>query len=122
MTLFYVDDDEEDVDVFTEAIETISPHTVLLVATDAKEALEMLKDLTVQPDYIFMDINLPIMNGKELLKELKKLRHLKDIPVVMYSTSGNSLEVEDCKKLGAVDFIVKPPEFRKLCEALKKFV
>jgi CheY-like chemotaxis protein len=122
MTLLYVDDDEEDVDVFTEAVEVVAPHTILHVATDCTEAFEVLNDLIILPDYIFLDINLPVMNGKEFLKQLKENKKLKNIPVVMCSTSSNNPEIEECRKIGAIDFVVKPPEFKRLCEILKTFL
>jgi CheY-like chemotaxis protein len=112
------------VQYFTDHIERIKKLINLDYSgeTPGNEAFEVLKQLTTQPDYIFLDINMPITSGKELLKELKRLKGLKNIPVVMWSTSSSPVDVEDCKKLGAIDFIVKPPEFKLLCEALKKFI
>lgn len=67
-------------------------------------ALELLKQLTVLPDYIFGDINMPIMGGQEFFKRIKSMSVLKNFPVIVYSTSSNSLEIEAHKKLGAGKF------------------
>jgi response regulator of citrate/malate metabolism len=122
MIVLYVDDDKDDVDIFTEAVAEIAPDTLLHVASTAEKAIEVLNELIVLPDFIFLDINLTLTSGKEFLKELKQTEHLKLISVVMYSTTNDIQEIEDCKKLGATDFIVKPPEFKKLCEALREFL
>lgn len=122
MIVLYIEDDNDDVAIFTEAVQEIAPHTLLHRASTAEKAFEVLNELIVLPDYIFLDINLTLTNGKEFLKELKGTEHLKNISVIMYSTSNNIAEIEECKKLGATDFIVKPSEFEKLCKELKKFI
>jgi CheY-like chemotaxis protein len=122
MTVLYIEDDEDDLDIFKEAVQTVAPHTTFYSARDAKEGFKLLNKIVVSPDYIFLDINLPEMNGKEFLSKLKGNPGFKGIPVIVYSTSGNNSDINECKKLGAIDFIVKPNNFRSICELLKRYL
>jgi len=118
MVILYVDDDAEDWDFFNEAIKQIDPTIKCLMASNGKAALETLKSASVLPDYIFLDINMPLMDGKTCLVELKKNDKLKHIPVIMYSTTSDTREIKECYQLGAFDFLIKPNVFQKLCEDL----
>ena len=73
------------------------------------------------PDCIFIDMNMPRMNGIECLEQIKKMDHLKDVPVCMFSTSADPTLVAKTKALGAVDFIVKPADITVLSEMLGQF-
>src|SRR5688572_6254658 len=105
MTILYVEDDPEDQELFQEAVQTIAPHTVCHFAGNGSEALEVIVKSKVVPDYIFLDINMPEMNGKDFLRALKAKAGLSSIPVVIYSTSNREHDIQECRKLGAVDFI-----------------
>src|SRR5688572_28015510 len=118
MSILYVDDDEEDREIFREAIEAIDPSIICNTVSDGRQGLSTLDELVVVPDYIFVDVNMPIMNGKQFLKEIKKTVRLRSIPVVMYSTTSQHSEIEEFSKLGAQEFLVKPASFKKVCEAL----
>lgn len=122
MTILYIDDDPEDQEVFKDAVAIVAPHTTCYFARDGKEGFNILKTISVPPDYIFLDINMPEMSGKEFLSAVKKNNGLKSTPVIMYSTSSNVADINEFKKLGAVDFIVKPNNFSAVCEALKRFI
>jgi CheY-like chemotaxis protein len=122
MTILYIDDDLEDQEVFKDAISIVSPHTKIYFARDGREGFNILSKIDVPPDYIFLDINMPEMDGKEFLTTVKKTHMLNSTPVVMYSTSSNPVDIKEYKKLGAVDFIVKPNNFTGVCEVLKKFI
>lgn len=122
MTILYVEDDPEDQDIFKEAIETVAPHTTCYFARNGNEAFKVIDRIVIEPDYIFLDINMPEMNGKEFLKKLKSTPGLKGIPVIIYSTSNSHRDIEECKKLGAIEFITKPNDFTLICQILKKFV
>jgi CheY-like chemotaxis protein len=64
-------------------------------------------------------MNMPKMNGNDCLRELRKLGHLKDVPVYMYSTSADPEDVDKTKQLGATGFIVKPASIGELTETLR---
>jgi len=121
MVLLNIDDDQEDLDIFFRAIKTINPLAKCLLARNAKEALNFLKD-TMLPDYIFLDIRMPSLDGKTVLAELRKNRKLKSVPVIMYSGSINPFEIEEFKSLGATDFLNKPSNFQLLCDSLRSII
>jgi CheY-like chemotaxis protein len=119
MLLLVVDDDKEDRALFCEAASGIDTDIKFLIAEDGAQALQLLEQTAVLPDYIFLDINMPKMNGKEFLVRAKKDNRIKKIPVVMYSTTSQTKEIEECYKLGAYDFLIKPPSFQKLVDDLR---
>ena len=119
MLILVVDDDKEDRALFCEAASGIDNDIKFLIAEDGLEALKILDQTAVLPNYIFLDINMPKMNGKEFLTRAKKNARFKQIPVVMYSTTSQAKEIEECFKLGAYDFLIKPPSFQKLVDDLR---
>src|SRR5688500_17787406 len=92
MNLFYADDDQEDREMFCEAIRQINPAIKVTLSKDGVEALEILSSQQELPDFIFLDINMPRMNGIECMAKLKSDDRLKTIPVIIYSTTTNSGE------------------------------
>lgn len=69
---------------------------------------------------LLLDINMPLMDGLEVLKNIKSNESLKDIPVIMLTTTDNPLEVEACYKLGCNFYVTKPVKFDKFAEILKR--
>jgi CheY-like chemotaxis protein len=122
MTILYADDDTDDGELMREALVNIDPSISCEIASDGQHALEILRQSMELPDYIFLDINMPVMDGKQCLIELKKDEQLKDIPVVMYSTTCDSREINELYRLGASSFIQKPNDFNELCSTLNMFV
>ncbi len=90
---------------------------MVLSATNGQEALEVLDSVVLSPDYIFLDINMPVMDGRKCLEEIRRNPRFRDINVVMYSTTSNQDEINNCKLLGA-RFLVKPDKFSKLVKSL----
>jgi CheY-like chemotaxis protein len=119
MTILLIDDDEDDRDIFKEAISVVQPQVHCMAARDGEEGLALLEELTILPDYIFLDVNMPVMDGKEFLKRVKVNPILKDIPVVVYSTSKHQSELGEYFSLGASNYITKPSEFNLLLTYLK---
>ena len=107
-----IDDDMDDRELFTEALASVDPVIVCDQATDGAEALQRLTAKEIgQPDIIFLDINMPVMNGWQFLTRLKKDDIYKDIPVIVYSTSSNLKDKRIADDLGALCFITKPHAF-----------
>lgn len=111
-SVFLVEDDKDDQDFFTECIEKIENATLYGVANNGREALEKLEKSPTLPDMIFMDINMPYINGLECLTEIIKNPRTKNISVVMLSTDAGQAELTH--QLGAKAFIKKPTD----CETL----
>lgn len=117
--LFLVDDDPDDKDIFQEALKVVDDTIVCYTATDGKDALTKLHDALLLPDVLFLDLNMPVMSGKDCLRQLKSDKILKDIPVIVYSTSSAEKEKDNCLKLGAANYICKPPQFNTLVNTLE---
>jgi CheY-like chemotaxis protein len=118
MVVLNVDDDAEDREFFCDALRQIDPAITCLVAGSGMEALSLLQDRVNMPDYIFLDINMPMMDGKQCLRALKSVPDFESIPVIMYSTSTNTREIRECYRLGAEDFLIKPYSYDKLVNDL----
>ncbi len=112
--LMLVDDDKDDRFFFLLAVRELGESFECLFAKNGLEALEILKTAERLPDYIFLDLNMPYMNGKECLTELKNNSGLKDIPVIMYSTSTYEDDVNSTAKMGAAYYLSKPLDFSTL--------
>ncbi len=110
-----MDDDMDDSFVFGEVLSEVDPAIGFITAANGQEALEKLQAPgAVLPDVIFMDLNMPRMDGKQCLFELKQNPKLQHIPVMMYTTSSHSADIEQSMQLGAVCFITKPADFKEL--------
>jgi len=118
MIVLNVDDDLEDREFFSEALREIDPSITCLLAESGMEALSLLHEQVLPPDYIFLDINMPMMDGKQCLKALKSIPEFESIPVIMYSTSTDTREIRECYNLGAEDFLIKPHSYEKLVHDL----
>lgn len=120
---FIADDDPDDLELFIEALQQIDAECECVTAFNGLEALDKLsKQPFYIPDFIFLDLNMPRMNGKECLVEIKKSDRLKKIPVIMYSTSGERKYIQETMELGAVFFFQKPNRFGEFIQALQHIV
>ncbi|HWA35879.1 MAG TPA: response regulator [Cyclobacteriaceae bacterium] len=120
MLILIADDDNEDREIFREAIKEIDSSINCLELRNGKETLDFLtRELVVLPNYVFLDINMPILDGKSCLTKMKSNPALKSIPVIMYSTSFNPEEIQECYRMGAEKFITKPGSFIDLLASLQ---
>ena len=109
LSLLIVDDDPDDRAFFIEAAKEIDENIDCMTANDGQKALDLLRNsLSFLPDLIFLDIRMPLLNGKKCLLEIKKDERLKHLPVIIYTTSKVVEESIELKKMGAVHFISKP--------------
>jgi CheY-like chemotaxis protein len=119
-TLFIIDDDADDRELFIEALQEIDDSIICYTAHNGEDALKKLGgELPHTPDYIFLDLNMPRLNGKQCLFEIKRIDNLKHIPVIIYSTSSEQRDIEETKRLGAAHFLTKPNTFDELCNQIK---
>ncbi len=120
--LMLIDDDEEDQEIFNAALKQVSAEAKCVNYSDAAKALNALDSSKEHPDVIFLDLNMPIMNGQQFLMEIKKNEALKNIPIIIFSTSSHAATIELTKQMGAHDFITKPDDFDVLKNILKRLV
>lgn len=117
---FLADDDQDDTELFEEALRNIDTHIEFYRATNGKELIKQLSTTRIHPEIIFLDINMPELDGWESLKTIKKDDRLKAIPVVMFSTSAAKVDGNKAIKAGAVCYLEKPHSFIKLQDFLEK--
>ncbi|HMJ70444.1 MAG TPA: response regulator [Cyclobacteriaceae bacterium] len=120
--LLLIDDDEDDQELFIEAAREISGDIRVTVLPDAAIAIEKLINKTVTADVIFSDLNMPRMTGQQFLLEIKKQPDLKDIPVIIFSTSSHMHTMQLVKDFGAHEFITKPGLFHELVATLRRLL
>jgi CheY-like chemotaxis protein len=114
-TIFLADDDEDDRQFFEEVLEEISPLISFITFDNGVDLIRDLSNLANHaPDYIFLDLNMPLMDGEECLQEIRNLRHLDQIPVVIYSTAIDFSKAERLRDKGASLYLKKPNTFREL--------
>lgn len=123
--ILLVDDNEDDVDLTTEALKESKIHVNSLnVVNDGIEAMAFLrkqgkyKDV-VRPSLIFLDLNMPRKNGREVLQELKADEDLRNIPVVILTTSDDELDVIHSYNLHANCYVRKPVDLGELIKVVK---
>jgi CheY-like chemotaxis protein len=117
------DDDEDDRLFFTDAFEELKINTVVNTVNNGKELLDFLNHPeTILPNIIFLDLNMPILNGIDCLKEIKLNDKFKDIAIAIYSTSSSDQDIENTFVLGANIYIKKPSNFNDLKKILSDVV
>lgn len=123
-TILYAEDDLDDLFMIRQAFEQFDGSTQILHATTGFEALEQLKKAKSEkrlPCLVILDINMPGMNGREALLQMRQSEDFKNIPAVLFTTSSSELDKAFAKKWGA-EFITKPLVFSELEELAKRFV
>src|ERR1700748_13115 len=113
--ILVVDDDNDDLALFIEALNIVSPDAVCQTAVNGSGAIEYLsKSGSRHPAIIFLDINMPVMNGWDCMSFLKSNPLYKDIPVIIYTTSSTTADKEKARAMSAFCFISKMQDFRSL--------
>jgi iron complex outermembrane recepter protein len=114
-----VDDDPDDQEIFEFALRRADESATCIFADDGRHALERLQNETdLIPDIIFIDMNMPRMNGKQCLASIKEIERFKNVPVYMYSTGADPQSVKENMELGAEDYIIKPSDVDTLAGML----
>ncbi len=120
LNILLADDDIDDCHFFKEALEALPVITKLKIVNDGEELMNYLTAKEVQlPHVLFLDINMPRKNGFECLSEIKQNEKLKDLPVVMFSTSGAQDKINILFKTGADVYIRKPANFSQLVQVIQ---
>lgn len=114
------EDDEDDQFFFSDALSELPFATELTIVSNGKDAVEKLKQADIKPDIIFLDLNMPKMNGKECLKMIRTNKSYKTIPCIILSTSSARAEIEETYYAGANLYLLKPNEGGSLMEMVNK--
>lgn len=118
LTYFLVDDDSDDTALFEEVMQQVDPAVTVQIAGDGQQALDTLFAQSQTPNLIFLDLNMPRLDGKQCLSQLKMDDRLSRIPVIMYTTSSQSQDIEETMLKGAICFITKPSSVSELKKIL----
>ncbi len=114
-SILLADDDEDDRSFFSDALKEVSGETELITAENGLQLMDILKSKPLpQTTLLFLDLNMPLKNGYECLEEIKQKDDLKNLPVIIFSTSVQPETVNSVYKNGASLYIVKPNSFPKL--------
>lgn len=111
------DDDPDDCFIFSQVANELDAKIKITCLTDCESLLEFLNS-SPAPDIVFLDLNMPILSGQECLKKIKERIDWKDLPIVIYSTASRQEIIDECYKLGANLYIVKPSNTNKLKETI----
>ena len=130
--IILADDDPDECLIFTQCLEEVIPDSKITCVENCKALLDYLQgsdgmnDGHVQPDLVFMDLNMPITPGQECLRKVIEHKFRKKVPVIVYSTASREKIVEECYQIGASMYVVKPSDIQKLKETIstvvKKFI
>lgn len=122
-TILLADDDYDDFDIFREALDASECKATLFRVEDGVGVFEFLADAAnPRPHVIFLDLNMPVMNGWQCLAKLKNEAALESIPVIMYTTSSHYRDYEIANDLKAHGLITKPSNPRILTQVLKRII
>jgi CheY-like chemotaxis protein len=110
-----VDDDPDDRELIRDAIFKVDPSYTVAHATNGKEAVSYLVRASESelPCLVILDINMPVMDGKQTLMEIKKHKKLDELPIVLFSTSNHPSDLNFCQQHG-VELVTKPANFNEI--------
>ncbi len=123
--ILLVEDNEDDVELTMEALKDSKVRTYVHVVYDGMAAMKFLRRQgeyadKPRPDLILLDLNLPMMDGREVLQEIRNDPDLTDLPVVVLTTSQSEEDICRSYKLHANCYIAKPVDFTKFSEIIKQ--
>lgn len=120
--ILLIDDDEDDQEIFLTAMAEIACPVTCTALSAADEALRQLLSGRLNPDLIFLDLNMPVINGARFLSEMRRYEALKAIPVILFSTSDHQVARRQIEKPEEVRFLTKPSRFDELVDLLRPLI
>ncbi len=118
--ILLVEDDNVDVMTVKRALADLRVRNPLVHSTNGEEALEYLQaQSNKKPCLILLDLNMPKMNGVEFLRTIKTDKALKNIPVVVLTTSKSEKDIAEIFENGVAGYVVKPADYKKFVEAIR---
>jgi len=121
-TIFYTDDDVDDKEIFKEIINEISSGHSIEFQSDGVELLSLLNEKSTKPDILFLDLNMPVKDGFQVLNEIRQSPVNKDIPIVILSTSSDKDTITKAKDSGATLYLCKPNSYLELKSVLSELL
>jgi CheY-like chemotaxis protein len=122
--ILLADDDPEDRMIMADTFREMQLSDIIHFVDNGENIMEYLsgiRDRASLPSLIVLDLNMPRMNGTQTLKQLKSDARFKHIPVIIFSTSVNAIEMQECLKTGAASYVVKPVTYKECIDTAKAF-
>lgn len=119
LTIFYTDDDVEDLDFFREIVDIIDEDVVVHTHNSGVELMNALDNPPPTPQLMFLDINMPGMTGFDILKKVRESENHRELPIIIFSTSGDDFAVEKSRQLGASMYVQKSSVFDHLKKSIE---
>lgn len=119
LTIFYTDDDLDDLDFFREIVESLGEQYQVVTQNSGNALLDALHNPPPHPYLIFLDINMPGLNGLDTLKNIRKSNDHKLMPIIMFSTSNDVDIREKARLYGATYYLPKSGDFLKLKKSIE---
>ncbi len=121
LSVYLADDDADDRFLFEEALMEVRENVKITMLNNGEHLMKCLEQKrSNQPNLIFLDLNMPLKNGIECLEEIKKDNNLKNIPVIIFSTSSQKETINQVYMKGASYYMCKPDNYEKLKLLLDK--
>lgn len=120
----WADDDPDDLMLMRQVLQEMDSNYEIVEVNNGREALDYLQEASATnklPCLLILDMNMPIMDGKETLAQIKADEKLKDLSIVVFTTSNSKLDKLFCQKHN-VEMVTKPPNYVNLTEAVKKLL
>lgn len=122
MLILAVDDDVDDLELFCDAVREVDPSIKLISACNGEEALNFLQRETIAfPDFVFLDINMPRLNGRDCLRAIRNDKSTRHLPVIIYSTSLSEADKRLFKELNA-EVMIKSACYSEIIASLKRIM
>lgn len=122
--ILYAEDDEDDQETLKETLPLVDPELEVIAVNNGLELIQFLDDLPADastPCLIILDVNMPLWDGIHTLRALKSTDRYKELPVVMFSTSNDTKDIELSLRIGALDFVTKPVRHHEVENIIKRF-
>uniref|UniRef100_UPI0030EC4643 response regulator n=2 Tax=Maribacter TaxID=252356 RepID=UPI0030EC4643 len=121
LNVFLADDDSDDRTFFSDALREIPIQTKISEFNNGVDLMaELLSETAAQPDVIFLDLKMPMMDGFECLSDIRDLDKYLNTPVIIYSTSYHPKEIDRLEEMGASLYLQKPSSYNQLKTLLHK--
>jgi len=116
--ILLIDDDSDDAEIFIEAVNALEKEIICQTSSNALTAFEGLKTAEKLPDYIFVDFNMPALNGAEFIQKMKDETRLQHIPIILMSTHSVEVMCQLTKQFDSLKYMTKPSSFQELVALL----
>lgn len=119
-SVIMIDDDADDYYLISTVLKASYPKYEVIPIYDSSQALRQLGALRDLPAFLLLDLNMPVKNGFDVLKEVRALPRYDALPIVIFSSSSNPRDLTRCRELGATDYIEKPTSYKGLHQVVEK--